>query len=329
MALRLAVAGEPAGYITRVVSGPSPQLAMLRALAVKAATHAQRAWAWIRTGAHAVVHAPGWIAQAVLSGLSTSAGYASAVGLVAGAVKVVHKVVDKTARAVGRASMLASYTAAGFLPGALAEKATTWIDHSSTTVASGYTQQRARVEALGQHLLHLAHSPLVRTVATRSAATASALIAVHFITKGVVATRLVQAMPALAGATVLVTSPWWALAGVGAVTTTALLWAAIRVARSSRSQDATAGTVADPQDTAQGNPSGHTTATPHDITPADLDGLTVDIGIDGSVLVHGIPADLPEEAQERLAHAAVARMAAGGPARPGNRSAGAARRRRR
>lgn len=339
MTVRLAVAGEPVEHITRVVSGPSPQLAMLRALAIKTAACAKRGWHWIRNGAQAVVHAPGWIAQAVLSGLSTSAGFSTATGVVSTIVKFAHRTVDKVVRGVGRASMLAAYTAAGFLPGNLADKATTWLDRTTAAVATGYAAHRAKVENLGQHLLLLAQSPFVRTVATRSAATASALIAVHLITKGILATHLVQAIPALAGATVVVTSPWWALAGVAGLTIAALVWAAIRVNRSSRTVDVRV----DPEnpvsdfgpDTPGNETSGPTGSSRpaitklHDITAADLAGLTVDIGVDGSILVHGIPADLPEHEQERLAHAAVAQWAGAGQARPGNGRSGSSRNRRR
>lgn len=333
MIARLAVAGEPVDYITKVVSGPSPQLAMLRAIALKTVTQAKRAWVWIRHGAKSILHAPGWIAQAVLSGLSTSAGYATATGVISTAVRFIHRITDKVARGIGRAGMLTAYTIAGFLPGSWADKATTWIDQATTRVAGTYTTHRSRVEGLGEHLVFLAYSPLVRTVATRSAATASALIVVHLITKGIVATHIAQTIPALATATVIVTSPWWALAGVGILTLAALAWAGIRLARSTRTNDANSadheGSVTDLGETPANSTNGHMAHQPNEYSETDLDGLTVDVGVDGSILVHGIPADLPEEAQERLAHAAVAQLAGAGPARPGSSRSGSSRSRRR
>lgn len=332
MIARLAVAGEPVDYITKVVSGPSPQLAMLRALALKAVTQAKRAWVWIRHGAKSILHAPGWIAQAVLSGLSTSAGYATATGVISTAVRFIHRITDKVVRGIGRAGMLTAYTVAGFLPGSWADKATTWIDQATTRVARAYTTHRSRVEGLGEHLLFLAYSPLVRTVATRAAATASALIVIHLITKGIVATHIAQTIPALATATVIVTSPWWALAGVGILTLAALAWAGIRLLRSTRTNDPNddhQSFVTDLGETPANSTNGHMSQQANGFSDTELDGLTVDIGVDGSILVHGIPADLSEETQERLAHAAVAQMATAGPARPSSRNPGAARRRRR
>jgi len=75
----------------------------------------------------------------------------------------------------------------------------------------------------------LARTPLVRSVSTTGAKVAAGVLAVHAVSKGAVAAKIVAALPASMDAIVLLTNPWAALAGVGVATAVAMTIALARL----------------------------------------------------------------------------------------------------
>jgi len=110
MALRLALAtaSPTPGTTSRVISGPNPKLAMLRASALRAAFLAQQSWHAIKAAGRSIAKAPGWMGQVVLSVLSTPAGYTSAVTLVSTGVRLVLRGTDVAVRTAGRLAAVAT-----------------------------------------------------------------------------------------------------------------------------------------------------------------------------------------------------------------------------
>ena len=68
----------------------------------------------------------------------------------------------------------------------------------------------------------LARTPLVRSVSTIGAEVAVGVLAVHAVSQGAVAAKIVAALPASMDAVILLTNLWVALAGVGVVALAAM-----------------------------------------------------------------------------------------------------------
>jgi hypothetical protein len=216
--------------------------------------------------------------QVVLSVLSTPAGYASAVTLISSGIRLVLRGADVAVRAVGR---LAAISTGGICAG-IGSVIPAWrgvliVAHADAVdrVNHAYEQATGAIARFGEQVRGAAHTGLVQTVSTRSAAAASALLVLHAITKGAIATHVVQLVPAAVAMVAWVTSPWLAVLGVLGATATALacaLWAISRV------------------------------------NLDDLD-MTVEIAADGSITLAGIPDDLAQSAQDQAAQAAAAAVA--------------------
>jgi hypothetical protein len=139
----------------------------------------------------------------------------------------------------------------------------------------------------------LARTPLVRAVTTRVAAVASGLLGIHLLTKGVLAARIVQAIPAAVTAVAWLTNPWMLLGGVALAFTGITVFAGVRLTTATQSESP------DPVPTASAAKS----TTDHAFQ-AIVSQLKVVIDPDGSVRVDGIPADLSETVQQEMAQTA-------------------------
>ena len=259
---------------TRIVSGPNPKLAMLRALAMRATTIAPVAWAWGKRGAALVARTPGWVGQAVLATLSSPSGYATAVSATATGIKAAYRLLDRAVCLTGRGiATLTGLAASSIVPIAPTFGHALIAAHADAIDAVNAAHEHAtrNITAFGRELEQLAHAPLVKTTTTRAAAVASALLVVHLLTKGAIAFKAIQATPALAGLVVAVTSPWWLVLAVTGITCGAIAASAYL---------------------------SNSTGTP----PGDL---VVNVGTDGSITVTGMPANTSERDKQRIAeHAA-------------------------
>ena len=221
-AVHLSLAGRPGpSPHTRIVSGPNVKIAMLRALAQRAAATAPIVWQWVKRGAALVAKTPGWVGHAVLGVLSTPSGYASAVQLVGTGVKAGWRLLDRAACLAGRGIA----TVTGLAASTIRHIAPSWgqaliAAHADAVDAVNALHEHVvqRVNDLGQRLEQLALTPPVKTTTTRAAAAASALLVLHVITKGLLASKVLELAPSLAGLVVAATSPWWLLLAVMGIT---------------------------------------------------------------------------------------------------------------
>jgi len=275
--LALATASPTPGTTSRVISGPNPKLAMLRALALRTSFVAQQSWYAIKAAGRSIAKAPGWLGQVVLSVLSTPAGYTSAVTLISSGIRLAMRGADIAVRAVGRLAAIATGAACVGIGSVIpALRDTLIVAHADAVdrVNHSYEQAATTIARSADRVRSAAHTGLVQAVATRAAAAASALLVLHVITKGAIAIHLVQLVPTAAAVVAWVTSPWLAVMGVAGATTAALvyaLWATSRVS---------------------------------------LDGvdMAVEVAADGSITVCGIPGRLDAQAQAQIAQAAVSAL---------------------
>ena len=182
----------------------------------------------------------------------------------------------------------------------------TWIIEpltKATTVATAW------ISNVAQAVWELSDTALVKTVTVRAAQAAGLVLAIHALTQGAAATKVVQTLPWLMDAVLTLTNPTKAITLVAAVFITALAVAGIRIL--DRTTDGP-----DPDEPAQAqeplvDPATPTlVAEPRKATQPDYDleqvaaRVQVEVAADGSVLVHGIPSDLPEEVGLEVAHIA-------------------------
>ena len=278
MTVHLSLAPAPGVPHTRVISGPNPKLAMLRALDLRATDIAARAWTSIKTLGDLIARTPGWVGHAVLGILSTPAGYATTINTITLSIRAAYRIIDRGICLVGRLAAASTGAAAGSISTIAPTLGHTLIClHADTVdaVNSAYENLNARIHRFGEALQDLADTALVRSTATRTAALASALIVVNIITRGIITTRIFDLAPGMAGVVAAATSPWWLLLATGTVTVTAAAWAA-------RTHLTHAGAG----------------------LPEDLD-LIVNIEADGSITVTGIPSSLPRSTADQIAQQAI------------------------
>jgi hypothetical protein len=313
---------SPDGSYAVPVSGPSARLAWLRALWVKAQHVATTAWARTRLALSAAVRIPKAVATAAVTALSTTIGYTAVVTTVATTVRTVGRAVGAGVRTVGRGLSWLGRTITD-LVGKASPSAAEWLSRTARRVADPVRDAVQRVGGLlsgvGTVAEHLAHMPLVRTASTTAAKITAGVLAVHAISKGAVAAKIVAAVPASMDLVVAATNPWVALAGVGVVTVGAMGIALARL------MSARPGTDEDPEDDTGPDdtpPSGGVTApavTRPTVDPAESEAEVEDIltdlaeiaktvqvviDTDGSVVVEGIPTSVPGDLREVVAQIA-------------------------
>lgn len=332
--------------VSITVAGPSTALAYARALAAKAQGWAGTALLYVKVALRTITRIPKVVGNIALSALSTKAGYHTAVNVAGKAAGLLGRLASTAIRAEGRGLRAVG----GFLTGLLrhvapkaADTIDRVIDRASEIANTVMTTIESNVTTVSQVIGVLVRSPLVVVSTIRTAGLASGALVVHALTKGAAAARIVQFLPKAMTAVVWLTNPWKLLLGVAAVMTGAMAFAAFRLGRSIgptgpmpdpvRVVDepvTVASPLADEGNVTPVDPGmreaaqtlkAATDATLSDeptdesgMTTAEVDemigGLRVEIGIDGSLEVHGIPAHLSEVEQRRIAQTAADAAAA-------------------
>ena len=295
------------------VGGPSPHLVMLRAVLLKAAGIARNAWQGTRTTLRLAGQLPRSAAVTVASLLATNAGYTALTGTVRTILRTAWNGVCTLVRGVGKVSRTAAglvTLAVGYVSAAGADWTLRVTDTIAVKVTSAARTIDAAVRGAGELAWALAHTTLVRTAVTVAASTASAVFVVHTLTQGLLAFRIVKAMPALMTVVVWATDPWRTLALVGAVAGAAMGIALARLIRTSTvDQD---DWDPEPPTPAAGKkpvpPAPEPQPRPTVVPMIDFEkiaaSVTIEITNDGSVVVHGIPDDVPREYGEVIARIA-------------------------
>ena len=269
-AVHLTLAGRPGpSPHTRLVSGPNPRIAMARALLLKATATAPVIWEWVKRGAALVAKTPGWVGHAVLGVLSTPAGYSTALQVVGTGIKAGWRLLDRSVCLAG----CGIATVSGLAASSIRHIAPTWgqalvAAHADAVDAVNSLHEHVvqRVNGLGQRLEQLAHTSLVKATSTRAAAAASGLLVLHLVTKGLLASKALEVAPSLAGLVAALTSAWWLLLAVAGVTVGTIAGAAyLSSGENGQSED-----------------------------------LIVNIALDGSISVTGIPRGMSTAEQERI-----------------------------
>lgn len=294
--------------VSITVAGPSTALAYARALASKAQEWAGAAILYVKIGIKTTTRIPRVVANVALSALSTRIGYEAVVSAVGKAARFIGRTVSTAVRAVGRWLKKIG----GFFTGLLgrvapkaAKKAEQGLDTVASTCDAVFTRIEATVTGVSQLLGSLVRSPLVVLSTTRAAAIASGALALHAITKGAVAARIVRLIPAAMTAVVWLTSPWKLLLAVLGVMAGATQFSAVRVARMTTPPPVKPTPIRTPKTQ---SPPVEEPVTEPELSREDFESLVaslkVVIAVDGSIEVHGIPAALPPAEQQEIAQTA-------------------------
>ena len=287
-------------------SGPSPQSAMLRALVLKATHTVTAAALTIRVTLQRLAHLAKGIAGTALAVIGSRAGYDLATntvkkivttgwGLLKKAASWFGRLVRKAGNAITKGIALISPSAAAWV----AEATTRWIVRPVST----FTTTVASWVALAGHVLwELSHTTLFRAATVLGAQVASLVLAIHAISRGAVASRIVSAVPALFDVVLTITNPAKVVAIVAGVFVAACAVAFVRLLTND-GPESPVPAAASPVTPLQPSNVATPPAPAVDLMAVAAK-LSVDVAPDGSVTVHGIPADLPEEVARRVAEIA-------------------------
>lgn len=299
------------------VAGPSPHLAMLRALLLKIHGIARHLWASTGTVLSVTGRLPHAIATAVHSLLSTQAGYRAVTGVVRTVTSGLWGAVRWAARTVGRACRAVAdvvTTAVSAVSPTMAGSLHTAADTIAATATGLGRRFDGIVRGGGELAWMLLHTGLVQSTVTMTASAASGLFTVHSLTQGLLATKVVQTMPSLMTATIWATDPVRLLAVVAAAAGAAVLIALGRLIAGSQSTSDPGGPD-DDEPTSMSEalpvPLPERLATTEDWVPGiDWDAVAasvrIEIAPDGSVTVVGIPNTVPREYGQIIAQVATA-----------------------
>lgn len=295
---------------TITVSGPSARLATLRALALKAVGHARDLWHRLRLTLTSSGRMLTTTATSVLALIGSDTGYDLAVHAVGTAMDVVGsllgsavRVVGLAARWVGRALLGPVRVVSPVAADTCQQLATTWVAepvHRVITTAQTWIGQARLVIA------DLTGTTLVRTATVWAAQVASVILGLHALTQGALAARIVTALPWTMTGVVWATQPVTAAIAVAGTFLAALAYAAVRIW--TQRPDSDTDPTPDHTVTIDEAPRLLAGPRPQPRTQLDLDAvaatLYVEVATDGSVLVHGIPHELPEDTALEVAHIA-------------------------
>jgi hypothetical protein len=294
------------------ISGPSARLAMLRTIAMKAAGIAKNAWAHTRTVLATASRLPKSVAVTVASVLATRTGYTTLTRIARAVLSTAWNGLTRLLRGAGRAARTTANTVplvVGFLSPTGADLTLGIIDTLARTVTRWFDKFDGLVRGVGELAWGLAHTRLVRSTVTTAASMASAVFVVHTLTQGLLAVKIVQAMPWLMTAVVWATNPWRTLALVGVAGLTAMGVALVRLIQGSRGMAEDAPEF-DPEPPATEQVPFTVVPDPEPIVEPVIDwdavvsSVRVEITNDGSVVVVGIPNSVPREYGEVIARIA-------------------------
>lgn len=295
---------------TITVSGPSTRLATLRALALKAVGHARDLWHRLRLTLTTSGRIISTTATSALALIGSEAGYdlaRHAIGtaadvagsLLGSALRVAARAMSWIGRALLRPVRVVSSAAADTCQ----QLATLWIAepvHRIVETAQTWIGQARHVIA------HLTGTSLVRTATIRASQVAGVILGLHALTQGALAARIVTALPWTMTAVVWATQPLTAAIVVAGTFLAALAYAAVRIW--THRPDPDTDPTPDHRMTLDEAPQLLAGPRPPVRAQLDLDAvantLHVEVATDGSVLVHGIPDDLPEDTALEVAHIA-------------------------
>lgn len=292
---------------TEHVSGPSTMVAFLRALYLKVTGALRTAWSHARVILSASLRLPASAATAMTALLSSEAGYASVTGGIVRFLSGLWRGITSAARFVGRIvgeGLRGLINVVGhFSPGAAdALYGAFSVGRARITRIAG--QIDSTVRAVGDLLVMLLNTTLVRTVATTVSAAAAAVLVVHEATSGSVVMWLAGRLPGLVRALSVVTSPWWCLTGVVGSTLGAMAVAFLRLLHAARKPGD------GPEDDGPDDPAvvADWRRWQESLDDRTVDDLVKDLHIsvapDGSVSVSGIPDWVPANLRARLAKVA-------------------------
>jgi hypothetical protein len=204
--------------------------------------------------------------------------------------------------------------AVGFVSPGGADFTHTVTETIANTVARWFDRVDGFVRGAGELVWGLAHTTLVRTTVTTAATIASAVFVLHSLTQGLLAVRIVKAMPWLMTAMVWATNPWRTLTLVGATALAAMGAALARLIHRSRNHHDQDEPQFDPEPPASEQvpftvvPDPDPTIVDPDEQVIDWDAVAasvrVEITNDGSVVVVGIPNTVPREYGQIIARIA-------------------------
>lgn len=291
------------------VSGPDPRLAFLRALAMKAAHRAGQFLATVKvvlTRGTQLVRAASSTALAIIG---SEAGYQlvrhairTVVTTTANVAKAGLGLLGRGLRFLGRLARKAMAVVSPHAADVVSDTLTTWVLEPLTKAATVVEQWITRV---AQAVWELSDCSLVKAITIRAAQAAGLLLAVHSITRGAAATKVVSALPWAMEAVLTLTNPVKVLMLVTGVFIAALGFAAFRLLdRADRPNPDVPTQAGEPL----GDPGTPVlVAEPRKMAQLDYDleriaaQVNVEVTPDGSVLVHGIPTELPEEIGHQVA----------------------------
>lgn len=291
------------------VSGPDPRLAFLRLLALKAAHRAGQ----LLTNVKIVLARGTQLVRAASSTALALIGSETGYQLVRHATRTLVTTTAKTvnaglgllgrglrslARITRKAIEVVSPRAAELVD----DTVTTWINQP---LAHGARAAAESITSVAQAVWELSDSSLVMTITVRAAQAAALLLAVHSLTRGAVAAKVVSAVPWAMEAVLTLTNPVRMLMLVAGVFLAGLGFAAFRLLDRgdgpNPDEPATASEpLADP-----GTPVLVAEQRPAARPDYDLERIAAQVNVevtpDGSVLVHGIPTGLPDELGHQVA----------------------------
>ena len=252
------------------------------------------------------------VAVTVNSLLATRTGYTTITRIGRAVLRTAWNGLTRLIRGVGRAARTAVGVvplAVGFASPAGADLTLGVTEAVANTVTGWFDRTDEFVRGVGDLIWGLAHTALVRSTVTTAASVASGVFVVHSLTQGLLAVKIVQAMPSLMTAVVWATNPWRTLALVGLAALAGMGVALARLLHSGRTAEDEAPEF-DPEPPATEQMPFTVVPDPEPIVEPVIDwdavaaSVRVEITNDGSVVVVGIPNSVPREYGEVIARIA-------------------------
>ena len=291
------------------VAGPSAQFAMIQGWISQLAQHARTWWHTTRHVFNSGSSALKAGTNLALGAIGSKTGYSLITGALKSGITTmwhgIQWVFSSNSRALGR---LARFGYA--LLGKISPRAAKAVEDAAERflvepLLNAALWVQKWIGNLGDVLWELTQTSLVRGVTTISAQLLAIVLSVHTLTKGALAAKLVSLLPWTMDAVIAITNPYVALGVVAAVFVSALLVAGMTLTRSTPDEPQPVGA------TLQNDGRPATQLSPWKLEEIAAK-LRIEVTVNGSVIVHGIPEEVPLAEGERIAQiaaeAAVARV---------------------